>query len=174
MTAAPDLQPQLPRARLRVIHSREPARPAPAPEPASVVQQELPLRWPADRHGESAARRLARYPALDLDPGVPRPEPYIAQVATLVADVLAGARPASQLHRWASLEVQQRLARRGAVRKQRWGGPAAVSTTNSMIVSGTAVLVVVVFLVGPRAQAAGVRMEFRHNRWIVTEVQSPA
>jgi hypothetical protein len=160
---------------LRVSHAREPFA-APAPERDAVSpQQELPLQWPTDRHGEAAAGHLARYPDLPLRPGVPRPEPYVAHAAALVADVLAGARPATQLGRSAVLDVQQRLARRSALRSvgPTWTGRSArVSSTSTMVVSGTAAQIAVVFFIGRRAHAAAMRMEYRHRRWLITDVDA--
>ncbi len=163
--------------RLQVIHSAEPLASLPVAAAQRVHQCELPLHWAADRHGESAAARLAAYPQLPLDPGTPRPEPFVAHAATLIADVLAGARPATQLARCASLDLQHRLTRRCALRaaQQPWNGrQARISSTSTMVVSGTAVQIVVVFFIGRRAHGAAIRMEYRHGRWLVTDVQSPA
>lgn len=167
------------RPRLVIIHGDAPhdSTPASSAQTDPGIQQELPLRWPLDRHGEAAASALASYPPLPLLAGIPRPEPFVAHVATLVADIVAGARPASQLARYAILDVQQELARRCALRRAErpWGGAAArVTSTSTMVVSDTAVQVVVVFLAGPRAHGAAVRMEYRHRRWLVTDVQTPA
>ena len=163
---------------LRVVHSRPALEPALEADqgPGEDLQCELPLAWAS----QDRARRsdgLVRYPAIRLHPSAGRPEPYVAQVSTLLADVLAGNRPATQMARWATLEVQQRLARRAALRKADGPVPAMrtrVSSISTMIVSGTAVQVAVVFLQGSRAHAAAVRMEHRHGRWQVTDVQSPA
>ena len=142
--------------------------------PTAGLQQELPLLWGTEPQ-ESAAG-LARYPAIPLAPEVPRPEPYVAHVATLLADVLGGNRTANQLARWATLDVQQRLTRRAALRGGRARRAAAVRvcSTSTMVVSDSAAQVVVVFRAGPRAHAAAVRMEYRHRRWLVTDVQTPA
>jgi hypothetical protein len=160
---------------LRVSHPREPFAVA-LPTPDAIgSQQELPLQWPADRHGAAAAAHLHRYPDLPLHPGVPRPEPYVAHAAALVADVLAGARPATQLGRTAVLDVQRRLARRSAQRSigPAWTGRSArISTTSTMVVSGAAAQIAVVFFIGRRAHAAALRMEFRHGRWLVTDVDA--
>jgi hypothetical protein len=43
-----------------------------------------------------------------------------------------------------------------------------------MVVSSCAAQVVVVFFIGPRAHAAALRMEYRHRRWLITDVESPA
>ncbi len=163
---------------LRVVHSRPVLEPPPDAR-AGIgrgEQGELPLTWAS----HARARRpdgLATYPAIRLKPSAGRPEPYVAQVSTLLADVLAGTRPATQLARWATLDVQQRLARRAALRQPGRGGPmrrARVSSISTMVVSATAVQIAVVFFMGARAHAAAVRMEFRHGRWQVTDVQSPA
>jgi hypothetical protein len=161
---------------LHVIHAREPLAPVTAARAPAAHQGELPLHWPADRQGELAAGQLQRYPQIPLDPGTPRPEPFVAHAATLVADVLAGARPATQLARIAVLDVQQRLARRSALRAatQPWSGTSArVSSTSTMVVSRCAAQVVVVFFIGPRAHAAAIRLEYRHRRWLITDVESP-
>ncbi len=41
-----------------------------------------------------------------------------------------------------------------------------------MVVSGTAAQVAVVFFIGRRAHAAALRMEFRHRRWLITDVDA--
>jgi hypothetical protein len=173
--SAPTIAPG--HSHLQIVHAREPLAPADPVSAPTSHQGELPLRWPADRQGELAAARLGRSPQIPLDPGIPRPEPFVAHAATLVADVLAGARPATQLARIAILDVQQRLARRCALRAatQPWSGrPARVSSTSTMVVSSCAAQVVVVFFIGPRAHAAALRMEYRHRRWLITDVESPA
>lgn len=162
---------------LRVVHSR-PALVPPLDTIESLGggQGELPLTWASHGRGRRPDG-LAHYPAIRLNPSAGRPEPYVAQVSTLLADVLAGTRPATQLARWATLEVQQRLARRAALRHPDRGGPAhrtRVSSISTMVVSATAVQTAVVFFIGARAHAAAVRMEYRHGRWQVTDVQSPA
>lgn len=167
------------RPRLIVIHGDgiDAVPSPPAPQTAAGIQQELPLQWPLDRRGEAAAAALASYPPLPLLEGIPRPEPYVAHVATLVTDVLVCARPASQLARYAVLDVQQELARRSALRRsdRSWAGASArVTSTSTMVVSDTAVQVAVVFFAGPRFHAAAIRLEYRHNRWLVTDVQTPA
>ena len=177
MSVATEYLAPAPRPRLRVIHSCEPLVPA-APVPAGAhAQGELPLLWPTDRNGERAKSSLARYPAIPLSPGTPRPEPFVAHAAALVTDVLAGARPATQLHRCATPEVQQRLARRSALRGQSrgWTGrPARVTSTSTMVVSGSVAQATVVFFIGQRAHGAALRLEYRHRRWVVTDVQTPA
>ena len=174
MSALPIEAAPAPRPVLRVIHTAptlsavpEQARPFPA-------QDELPLLWPAARApwrgpGE---RRSAPLP---LASAIPRPEPFVAHAATLVTDVLVGARPATHLSRWASLDVQQQLARRTALRRAAGKGavaPVRVTSTDAMVVAGTVVQVAVVFTIGGRAYAAALRLDFRHGRWLVTEVQS--
>lgn len=177
--ARADRSPAVPRPRLVVIHSAEPddAPAAPVPAAPAAIQQELPLRWPLDRGGEAAASVLAAYPPLPLQADIPRPDPYVAHAARLIADVLVGARPASQVSRYAVLDVQQQLSRRIALRRadRSWTPVAArVSSTNTMVVSGAAVQVAVVFFAGRRVHAAALRMEYRHRRWLVTQVQTPA
>lgn len=178
MSVAYDYPATSVRPRLRIIHSREPAAPSPGGRDRSrSIQQELPLRWRSDLRGDRAETGLAAYPPLPLDPGTPRPEPFVAHVATLVADVLAGGRPAAQLARWASLDVQQRLARRTARKSAdpQWRATTARLTSSStMVVSGSAAQVVIVFRAGRRSHAAAIRMEYRHRRWLVTDVQSPS
>lgn len=169
------------RPRLVVIHgdaldTAATAPTAPPTAPATAYQQELPLTWPLDPRGEAASSVLGRYPALPLDPAVPRPEPYVAHLAQILADVLVGARPVSHLSRHVMLDVQQELTRRRALRQPSgsWSGSAArVTSTSTMVVSGTAAQVVIVFFAGRSAHAAAVRMEYRHRRWLVTDVQMP-
>lgn len=158
---------------LLVEHSRAPFVAEPVADASPDVQPELPLQWANARRPQPDS--LRRYPDLPLRAGVPRPEPYVARAAALVADVLAGARPATQVSRVATLEVQQRLGRRGARRAvgPAWTGRAArVSSTSTMVVAGAAAQVAVVFFIGRRAHAAALRMEYRHNRWVVSDVEA--
>ncbi len=174
MSIAYDLPRQEPRPRLRIVHSQPLPDEEPAQAPSASLQQELPLRWPNE--SQEAVVGLGRYPAIKLLPEIPRPEPYVAHIATLLADILSGTRSATQLSRWATLDVQQRLARRAVLRGSRsQSAPAArVCSTSTMVVSESTAQVVVVFRAGPRAHAAAVRIEYRHRRWQVTDVQTPA
>lgn len=178
MSVAAPLSPTLPhRPRLMVIHGGG-HEPTAAESTATVAQQdELPLAWPLDRRGAAAAGQLASYPPLPLPSGVVRPEPFVANLARLLADVLVGARPISQLSRCASLDLTQKLGRRALLRRQQGklpGGPTRVSSTSTMVVGPAAAQAVMVFLDGTRAHGAALRLEFRHNRWLLTDVETPA
>jgi hypothetical protein len=41
-----------------------------------------------------------------------------------------------------------------------------------MVVSGAAAQIAVVFFIGRRAHAAAMRMEYRHRRWLITDVDA--
>jgi hypothetical protein len=155
---------------------------SPSPHPADYLQGELPLAWPLDRSGEAASSALAKYPPLPIRRGVPRPEPYVASLARLLADVIVGARPASHLARHAILDVCQELTRRSALRRARGSGTAAstpvapvhVTSTNTMVVAPNVAQAVMVFRAGPAAHGVAMRLEYRHGRWMLTDVQTPA
>jgi hypothetical protein len=118
---------------------------------------------------------MARTAPLPLRAGLPRPEPYVAQATALVCEVLTGMRAPGQLQRWATLEVEQQLARRAALLPVAPRGVArpraVVLSTHPMAVAPDALMVSVVFRHNGRARAAGMRFDARHGRWIVTEVQ---
>jgi hypothetical protein len=145
---------------------------------ADAVQGELPLRWRADRSGTGASLRLARSVALPLQPGLPRPEPYIAHAAAVICEVVTGLRPPGQVQHWATLDVEHQLARRAAAARRDPASArgaaaprATVLSTHPMVLGPGAVMVSVVFRDRSRARAAGLRFEARHGRWVVTEVQ---
>ena len=131
----------------------------------------VPLRLvpPADgRDGAAPAGGPTRRDAL------PDPRPWTARLAQAVAEVLAGARPAAQLSRVATLEVLRLLERNSGRLGARRDSPTRRPLVSSVHVSeprdGVAEVCAVVDT-GPRRRALAMRLEGTDGRWRCTALQ---
>jgi hypothetical protein len=104
---------------------------------------------------------------------LPDPRPWTARLAQAIVEVLAGARPASQLSRVATLEVLQLLERGSGRLGARAGGPAQRPVVGSVHVSqpraGVAEACAVVDT-GRRKRAIALRLEGVNGHWRCTAV----
>jgi hypothetical protein len=115
----------------------------------------------------------------DVDPALPDPVKWVAQLARAVAEVSVGERPAGQLTRWVTREELARLALRGnhvarhpASRAQR--GVARLRTVRAVRVCPVAPGVLetsAVLVGGERAHAIAIRLEAVGGRWLATAIQ---
>jgi hypothetical protein len=104
---------------------------------------------------------------------LPDPRPWTARLAQAIAEVLAGARPAGQLSRVATLEVLQLLERGAGRLGSRPGLPPQRPVVGSVHVSeprdGIAEACAVVDT-GPRKRALALRLEGIDGHWRCTAV----
>jgi hypothetical protein len=105
---------------------------------------------------------------------LPDPRPWTARLAQAIAEVLAGARPAGQLSRVATLDVLHLLERgSGRLGGRRGGLPPQRPIVGSVHVSeprdGVAEACVVVDT-GPRKRALALRLEGINGQWQCTAV----
>jgi Family of unknown function (DUF6459) len=102
---------------------------------------------------------------------LPDPRPWTARLAQVVAEVLAGARPAAQLAGVATLEVLQLLERGSGRLGARPGGPPQLPIVSSVHVSeprdGVAEACAVVDT-GLRKRALAFRLEGANGHWRCT------
>lgn len=165
-----------PRAALRVVRDDGP----PIPPAQTVLTLPLPLGVlptadpGADPGADFAARRRTPGHAL------PDPADWARQFVQAAIEVTTGLRPASQLVRWTTDEIRNRLARRAelAHRMSRRAAPRAQSTQPSTVRStrvciprdGVAEACAVVSD-GVRFRAVALRMEGLDGRWRVTVLE---
>ena len=148
--------------------------------PTEIVAGSLALAFPPPTRVSLPLRLVP--PAGELfdlrDPAspepLPDPRPWTARLAQAIVEVLAGARPASQLSRVATLDVLQLLERGSGRLGARPGQPAQRPIVGSVHVSqprsGVAEASVVVDT-GPRKRALALRLEGVNGRWRCTAVQ---
>jgi hypothetical protein len=125
----------------------------------------VPLRLVPPAGGVSLATEPTRRDLL------PDPRPWTARLAQAIAEVLAGARPAGQLSRVATLDVLQllergagRLGARSGARPQRpIVGSVHVSEPRDGIAEACAVVDT-----GPRKRALALRLEGSNGEWRCT------
>jgi Family of unknown function (DUF6459) len=128
----------------------------------------LPLRLVPPAGGVPAATEPTRRDLL------PDPRPWTARLAQAIAEVLAGARPAGQLSRVATLDVLQLLERgAGRLGSRAVGQPPQRPVVGSVHVSeprdGIAEACAVVDT-GPRKRALALRLEGIDGQWRCTAV----
>jgi hypothetical protein len=125
----------------------------------------VPLRLVPPAGGVSVASQPTRRDLL------PDPRPWTARLAQAIAEVLAGARPAGQLSRVATLEVLQLLERGSGRLGTRPGHPPQRPVVGSVHVSeprdGIAEACAVVDT-GPRRRALALRLEGIDGHWRCT------
>jgi Family of unknown function (DUF6459) len=125
----------------------------------------VPLRLVPPAGGVSVATEPTRRDLL------PDPRPWTARLAQAIAEVLAGARPAGQLSRVATLEVLQLLERGSGRLGARPGAPPQRPIVGSVHVSeprdGVAEACAVVDT-GPRKRALALRLEGIDGQWRCT------
>jgi hypothetical protein len=153
------------------------------PEPASAVHGSLALAFPAPSRAGVPLRLVP--PADGNDAGgpadgptrrdaLPDPRPWTARLAQAVAEVLAGARPATQLSRVATLDVLRLLERSSGRLGARPHSPTRRPVVSSVHVSeprdGVAEVCAVVDT-GPRRRALAMRLEGADGRWRCTALQ---
>ena len=154
--------------------------------PAIDGQLALPLTWEV-APGVPAVPPVPRQLRLVAPPAEPTPESlvtpepaWVAQLARAVSEVGAGDRPPGQLTRWVEHNELTRLAARGRAtanhpsvrmrraqltseRARRQVRAVRICPIRPGVVETSAVLVGT-----GRGQAIAMRMEQRHDRWIVT------
>jgi hypothetical protein len=149
-----------------------------AEQPPALVEGSLALAFPAPTQVSVPLRLVP--PAGDRRPDVrtrrdllPDPRPWTARLAQAIVEVLAGARPASQLSRVATLDVLQLLERGSGRLGTRPGRPAQRPIVGSVHVSepldGVAEACAVVDT-GPRKRAIALRLEGVNGQWRCTAV----
>jgi hypothetical protein len=153
------------------------------PEPPAAVRGSLALAFPAPSRsgvplrlvppadGNHAGRLLGGPTRRDA---LPDPRPWTARLAQAVAEVLAGARPAAQLSRVATLDVLRLLERSSGRLGARANSPTRRPVVSSVHVSeptdGIAEVCAVVDT-GPRRRALAMRLEGADGRWRCTALQ---
>jgi hypothetical protein len=153
------------------------------PEPVSAVRGSLALAFPAPSRPGVPLRLV---PPADGSDGaeteagptrrdaLPDPRPWTVRLAQAVAEVLAGARPAAQLSRVATLDVLRLLERNSGRLGARRDSPTRRPLVSSVHVSeprdGIAEVCAVVDT-GPRRRALAMRLEGADGRWRCTALQ---
>ena len=162
-------------ARVIALHAgTEQERTSPA---TAWVQQPLPLQWGIRPTADQA-------PAGRLDPTADDPQPRIQHALWLIGEILAGIRPAEHLSRWATRRVCDQLIRRTL--RESATGPAAGHVTSDRPAQRTSLGVARWMVVGERTieafctarvngqfRAIAVRVQYRHRRWLITELDLP-
>jgi len=153
------------------------------PPGAPWVDGSLALAFPPS--GEPVSLRLVPPACLDDDFGpqptaradLPDPRPMTRRLTQAIAEVLAGARPAAQLARYATLDVLDhlerstgRLGQLGPVGRGTPMRPVVASVHVSEPADGVAEVCAVVDT-GPRRRAMALRLEGLDGRWRATELQ---
>jgi hypothetical protein len=128
----------------------------------------VPLRLVPPASGAMAEDQPCRRDLL------PDPRPWTLRLAQVIAEVLAGARPASQLSRVATLDVLGLLERSAGRLGSRAGGPPQRPIVGSVHLSeptdGVAEACAVVDT-GIRKRALALRLEGHDGQWRCTAVQ---
>jgi hypothetical protein len=180
MTQSPTSRPGDP-LRLRPVPRIDGPYDDEVPEPASAVYGNLALAFPAPSRSGVPLRLV---PPADGDDSsglgptrrdaLPDPRPWTARLAQAVAEVLAGARPATQLSRVATLDVLRLLERSSGRLGARRDCPTRRPVVSSVHVSeprdGVAE-VCAVLDTGPRRRALAMRLEGADGRWRCTALQ---
>jgi len=114
-----------------------------------------------------------------VDPALPDPGKWVAQLARAVAEVAVGERPPGQLTRWVARDELARIARRGvhvsrhpSARAQR--GVSRLRSVRAVRVCPVAPGILetsAVLVGGDRAQAIAIRLEAVAGRWLATVIQ---
>jgi hypothetical protein len=138
------------------------------PGPGSYVQDALAVDFtgPSDEilFGAQPTRRSA----------LPDPRPWAGHIAQAVVEVMAGARPATQLLRWTTPEVYAVVARRASVSTRRGLPRTRRATVRSVRVcepaDGVAEACAVV-VDGERVRALAIRLVGLDGRWRVEALQ---
>jgi hypothetical protein len=153
------------------------------PPGAPLVDGSLALAFPPT--GQPVSLRLVPPASVDDDFGpqptaradLPDPRPWTRRLTQAVAEVLAGARPAGQLARYATLDVLEHLERStGRLGQAGSGGravpmrPVVASVHVSEPADGVAEVCAVVDT-GPRRRALALRLEGLDGRWRCTQLQ---
>lgn len=151
-------------------------RPVPVTDPPALTtpfvpadprpQASLELGWDEQEHARPADERSA----------LPDPRRTAATLAVAVIEVLNGTRPASQLVRWTSQDVQTALARRAAVNSRVARHP---TTARPPIVKrvrvcepSTGIAETSAVVVSPdRVRALAIRLEATEGRWRATALE---
>lgn len=182
--ALPEVLPTpLTRPRLRVL-------PAPTSTPEPSVQP--PRERESDPHqgmldldlvrrAPAAGPTLVAQPADDCDPRpkvLELPDPYrtATALAPAVVEVLNGTRPASQLVRWTTREVQVAVARRAAIgarmgRRQMRGRPPVVRAVRVCRPARHVAEASAVIVEADRVRAVAIRLEVIGGRWRATDLE---
>jgi Family of unknown function (DUF6459) len=117
---------------------------------------------PPDDHGAQASR-------------LPDPRPLTRRLAQAIAEVLAGARPASQLSSHATHHVIRQLERNAAQRTPRVGAPQRRPLIDSLHLGEPCEGVIeacAVIDTGSRKRALALRLEGAGSQWRCTAVNS--
>ncbi len=140
----------------------------------------LPRRRPTTT-GRGASAALADDepdPLFDRQPtaraDLPLPGPFAARIGQALVEVLWGVRPAVQVVRWTSGEVQAVVARRSLVaarRGTRPGRPPVVRRVRVCEPADGVAEVSLVVVAGDRVRAVALRLTGLDGRWVVTELQ---
>ncbi|HTW20344.1 MAG TPA: Rv3235 family protein [Mycobacteriales bacterium] len=144
-------------------------------EPAIAPAGNLVFAFPPPTTAELPLRLAPPAAELCDGPGhhhrLPDPRPWTARLAQAIVEVLAGARPASQLSRVATLDVLALLERGSGRLGARPGGPPRRPIVGSVHVSqprpGVAEACAVVDT-GVRKRAIALRLEGRNGQWRCT------
>ena len=157
------------------------------PPCAPLVDGSLALAFPPT--GKPVSLRLVPPASIDDDFGpqptaraeLPDPRPMTRRLTQAIAEILAGARPAAQLARYATLDVLEHLERStGRLSQAVTGAPGRRGTVPlrpvvaSVHVSEPADGVAEVCAVldtGPRRRALALRLEGLDGRWRCTQLQ---
>lgn len=109
---------------------------------------------------------------------LPDPEPWAAQIAQAIVEVMSGLRPAAQVVRWTTPQVYAVIARRGALAGRRRAAGSRGATQRAVVrtvracepADGVAECSVVVSE-GARVRAMAIRLSGLDGRWRVEALQ---
>ncbi len=138
---------------------------AAAPVVADYVQGTLAVDF--DRGDEDSYFGPQATPATDL----PDPAPWARQLVRVCLEVMDGVRPAGQLSRRVTPDIQERLARRGVLarrRRQRQRHAVTVRALTTCTPADGVAEISAVVTHSSRVRALALRMVGIDGRWVVT------
>ncbi len=166
-----------PASRLRILPV-----PVTDPPPIDPRRRRRPIRAVDQGVLDLAPAALAPVPEPDPAPeprpaaDLPDPTRTVATLAPAVMEVLGGLRPASQLIRWTSQDVQTALAQRAALaarmgQQARPGRPPVVRAVQVCRPSEKIAEASVVVVEADRIRAVAIRLEADKRRWRATALE---
>lgn len=105
---------------------------------------------------------------------LPEPQQWAARLITAILESMDGLRPATQLGRWVTPEIRERIARRGVLARQRHQRPGGALQIRALRVceplDGVAEVAAVIGY-RARVRAVALRMSGVDGRWLITALE---
>lgn len=162
------------RPRLRIL-------PIPDPEPPPLPR-DVPVPVPDPRYvQEFLAVDFRRQgddgffgPQATGRGALPDPTPWARRLVTALLEAMDGLRPAGQLSRWVSVDIRERIARRGVLARRdhlRPSGAVRVLTSRTCEPTDGVAEVAVVVCHRSRPRAVALRLAGVDGRWVLTALE---